>query len=1069
MKLRKSTLWTGIAVALFLGGTVVASAAPVQAAGASASAGSQATEAQPQVPTQAPTQSGQPATTSAQTPVTLQVISVVGIRASQMTDIQLKRSAPNIQDSITAQNIGELPDITITDSLQRITGVQIDRSAGEGSTVNIRGLPEVSTLLNGEAFISADNIDSIQPNYQSMPASLFNGVDVYKSPTAQTLNSGISGTINLRTRRPWDMKNGWTIAGTAEGVRSSVVQSNRPEGNLFASYNAGGRWGALIGVSYSDTYSNSSSNGLGQFEGRLQGENASAANEPGDGYLTGWSGVAVPSQIKQFPDGSVDVNGDGKSNGAFYQMDTLNPFTQQVRRKRTGANASLQFDLGAGFTLTVDGFFTRQTQLNLGEGAELMPVSWLAATNIPVKSRDTGTVLTNPFNSPGAQDGDWNQHFFTTQSYQKYLGDWLSYSQGVRIHSLARNFNVALQFDNGGPFTGDVRFVNGTASQTHREAYAEFSQSNGEQWPNTLMPGVTLDPGVYVYPDNLGGNHLFNPGGFNKYGVSVVDDLSGSDPVMTIPGSFAARLADPNSYVLKTMSFENDYNARSGMNIVRLDGHYAFSDDFKLDFGLRNSIRTANEFSFNMIAPVYAGNGASDPEGCYAHWMAADVVLDGGGVPGACTAGNQYGFFRSGALSTQRPSQLPGIISSNWRLITNPGNVQGITEYALDPTAMQDPDAFEAQLYPGAVPNMNPATSWDVTLKERTGFAQADFKGELAGLPFSGNFGLRVVRTNLTVDQHLNGDGHAYGVNPSDGGIVRTSREYTDWLPAINFALDLTPKAILRLAASKNMMPLTLDQWGGGLNLDYAFTTLTDGKSVFAVQDGQSNGNPNLAPWRSTNYDASFEYYFNNASMFSVDLFDIQVAKFITAGGTQRCDLPDQDGVVRGRCIIITGPLQGSGQQLKGIEADYRQAFTFLPGLLANTGIEVNATYSPSNTGDKDLAGRDVPFPDNSKKSGNLIVWYQDSHWQARVAANYRSRRAVETNYGGINGMELYQEPTTYVDASVSYQINKNVQVFAQGSNLTNEKQRFYLVWPDQRITNRYSDRQYMLGIRANL
>ncbi|TAL71677.1 MAG: TonB-dependent receptor [Rhodanobacter sp.] len=1060
-------MWTGVVSALFLSGTAMASTGP--AAAAEAQTNPQTTGDQsPNPSAQATKPPAQPAKASPQKATTLQAVNVVGILASQMNDIQLKRSAPNIQDSITAQSIGQLPDITITDSLQRITGVQIDRSAGEGSTVNVRGLPEVSTLLNGEAFISADNIDSIQPNYQSMPASLFTGVDVYKSPTGQTLNSGISGTINLRTRRPWDMKDGWTFAGTAEGVRSSVVESNRPEGNVFASYNAGGHWGALVGISYSDTYSNNSSNGLGQFEGRLQGENASAANEPGDGYLTGWSGVAVPSQIKQFPDGSVDVNGDGKSNGAFYQMDTLNPFTQQVRRKRTGANASVQYDFGSGFTLTADGFLTRQTQLNLGEGAELMPVSWLAATNIPVKSRDTGVLLTSPSNNPGEQDGDWNQHFFTTQAYQKYLGDWLSYSQGMRIHSLARNFNVALQFDNGGAFTGDLRFVNGTASQTSRSAYAEFSQSNGTQWPNTLMPGVSLDPGVYVYPSNLGGNHPFNPGGFDKYAVSVIDDMSGPNPVMTIPAPFAARLTDPNTYVLKTMSFENDYNAHSGMNIVRANGHYAFSDDFKLDFGLRNSIRTANEFSFDMMAPVYAGNGASDPQGCYAHWMAADVVLDGGGVPGACTAGNQYGFFRSGALSTQRPGQLPSIISSHWRLIRNPGNVQGITEYALDPAVMQDPVGFEAQLYPGAIPSMNPATSWDVMLKERTGYAQADFNGVLAGLPFSGNFGLRVVRTNLTVDQHLNGEVHAYGVNPSDGGIVRTKREYTDWLPAINFALDLTPKAVLRLSASKNMMPLTLDQWGGGLNLDYAFTTLPDGKSVFAVQDGQSNGNPNLAPWRSTNYDASLEYYFSNTSMFSVDLFDIRVAKFITAGGTQRCDLPDQDGVARGRCIIITGPIQGSGQQLKGIETDYRQAFTFLPGLLANTGLEVNATYSPSNTGRKDLAGRDVPFPDNSEKSGNLIVWYQDSHWQARVAANYRSRRAVETNYGGITGMELYQEPTTYIDASVSYQIDKNFQVFAQGSNLTNEKQRFYLVWPDQRITNRYSDRQYMLGVRAN-
>ena len=97
--------------------------------------------------------------------VTLTAVNVVGVRASQMRAIQLKRMAPNIQDSITAENIGELPDVTITDALQRVTGVQINRDAGVGTTVDVRGLPEVGTMLNGEVFITADQIDSQQPDF----------------------------------------------------------------------------------------------------------------------------------------------------------------------------------------------------------------------------------------------------------------------------------------------------------------------------------------------------------------------------------------------------------------------------------------------------------------------------------------------------------------------------------------------------------------------------------------------------------------------------------------------------------------------------------------------------------------------------------------------------------------------------------------------------------------------------------------------------------------------------------------------------------------------------------------
>ena len=115
---------------------------------------------------------------------------------------------------------------------------------------------------------------------------------------------------------------------------------------------------------------------------------------------------------------------------------------------------------------------------------------------------------------------------------------------------------------------------------------------------------------------------------------------------------------------------------------------------------------------------------------------------------------------------------------------------------------------------------------------------------------------------------------------------------------------------------------------------------------------------------------------------------------FIKNGAVINCTLPDEDGVVRNHCIAITEPLQGSGNSIQGVEFDYRQGFTFLPGFLAYTGMEFNFTYAPSNTGERDLAGNKIPFQDNSTESGNFILWYQDKHFQARVAYNYRSKRA---------------------------------------------------------------------------
>ena len=102
-------------------------------------------------------------------------------------------------DSISAESIGQLPDVTITDALQRITGVQINRDGGVGTTLNVRGLPQVGTMLNGEVFITPDQIDSQQPDFTTLPATLFNQVDVIKAPTAALTAGGgaIAGTVTL--------------------------------------------------------------------------------------------------------------------------------------------------------------------------------------------------------------------------------------------------------------------------------------------------------------------------------------------------------------------------------------------------------------------------------------------------------------------------------------------------------------------------------------------------------------------------------------------------------------------------------------------------------------------------------------------------------------------------------------------------------------------------------------------------------------------------------------------------------------------------------------------------------
>lgn len=198
-------------------------------------------------------------------------------------------------------------------------------------------------------------------------------------------------------------------------------------------------------------------------------------------------------------------------------------------------------------------------------------------------------------------------------------------------------------------------------------------------------------------------------------------------------------------------------------------------------------------------------------------------------------------------------------------------------------------------------------------------------------------------------------------------------------------------------------------------------------------------------------------------------MFYIDVASFIQQGSIQRTDLPDNDGVVRNRTVTISTPIQGEGGTLKGVELGAKLvASDFgMNGLLGKFGVDANFTYSPSDSGFKDLAGDTIPFQDNSRFQGNAALFFEGGGLSARVAYNYRSKRAVSQNFGGITGLELYQQPTNYFDATVSYDVNNNLTLFGQASNFTGEYEKYYLTFPEERAYNNIYERRFAAGVRV--
>ena len=138
-------------------------------------------------------------------------IVVTGIRRQLETSQARKQEATELVDAVTADDIGALPDRSVTEVLQRIPGLAIgrvpqprdaDRIAIEGAGVTIRGLSWVRSELNGHTAFSAKNSRTL--GFEDIPPELLAGVDVYKNPSAQQVEGGLSGTVNLRTRLPFD-------------------------------------------------------------------------------------------------------------------------------------------------------------------------------------------------------------------------------------------------------------------------------------------------------------------------------------------------------------------------------------------------------------------------------------------------------------------------------------------------------------------------------------------------------------------------------------------------------------------------------------------------------------------------------------------------------------------------------------------------------------------------------------------------------------------------------------------------------------------------------------------------
>lgn len=356
----------------------------------------------------------------------------------------------------------------------------------------------------------------------------------------------------------------------------------------------------------------------------------------------------------------------------------------------------------------------------------------------------------------------------------------------------------------------------------------------------------------------------------------------------------------------------------------------------------------------------------------------------------------------------------------------------------------------------------DPARGNNGSVTEETlgGYLQADFNTELLGRNFSGGFGVRHVRT----DQNSVGIGLVAGV-PTN---ISVDRSYSDTLPSLNLNWELSEDVLLRFGAAKVMSRPGLGSLSPGVNI-----------TVSGSARGISGQNPLLEPFRATTYDLGVEWYFAEESLLSLALFYKDIDSFVQT--TRQTGTFDQNpfGIPESLRPANTSPqdsweftfpVNTPGGPLKGYEISFQKPFSFLPGALANTGIQLNHTHVESTidyvTATGALAAREN-LTGLSENAYNATLYYEDERFGARVSVS--NRDDYLTTVPGRDGNNVEgTKGSTSVDASASFQLNDKVEFTLEGLNLTNE---FNDQWVDS-VGDRVNvyhqtGRVYIVGVRV--
>lgn len=904
-------------------------------------------------------------------------IVVTGIRETIQNSISVKRRETAIVDALSADDIGDLPALSVGQAIQTITGATTHREKGDASEIALRGLgPFLSNAtFNGRDAANGSGDRSV--NFNQFPSELVNNIKIYKTQQANLVEGGVAGTIEIGTLRPLDFGK--------RRIQGEIKGQYNPYGNRIVGSGGTGWRGTL---SYVDQFANDTI-------GISIGFQRNDTNNPEETYAASTTWSACRADIVVTNNNCTELAREDYGSDIPYYLVPNSYIFRQISEtdQRDAAFGAIQWRPSERINVNLDVQYSDRTYV---ESRRDLTLSEARRSLVNVEYDANGIVRHLEGQSSLESNGS------ELSRSEEYLGGGLSVEWKP-------NDRLTLTAD-------------GSYSRTIRK---EIERNFRLRTDPTDVNGVRTV--------------------FNNMRIPYTYDLA--------PGSF-----------VPTITIDPRFD---------LDNHDLFWDDARFR---RDEAKRRNEIVAGRVDAIYEMDGFLRSISAGARW--ARLTYRDYDV--------RNGDFNQNPARTedQRINNLcrQAFPQRDYLTAADGNDIHSWATFDVDCLFRE----YLGTEDPGLPDDIRSVANRDVTERTLAGYVMAEYEGDLGNLPVRGNFGVRVVKTDVTsnglrsdlviVD---NGDGTIRLDDSGEFDTVTIKSGTTRILPSVNAIFEVAPNMLLRLAGYRAMSRPAPSALGAGRTF-----TLEDGGSFTSVQDAienaRANGSPRLEPLMSWNADAAIEWYPNKDSLLSATVYYKQFT-----GGFQPV-VYDESFTVDGQDVIVPVIQTRNSpdkSRIYGIELTAATRFSFLPKPLDGLGAKVSYNYADANFENQDVRLGDVYDPETETVSPGLIApaglsgyskhvlsaqaYYEIGPVSLQAIYNYRSK--YYQDFVGGNSQLRYVGPSETVDFRASLALMRGVSLRFEAINIFDEPKATYMpVYGSSRQYHYYGSK-YFIGIRARI